>query len=191
MRPVGLRVRGTDTASTHRRCGTLLALLLVFATPPAAQAATPAVVSVDTVPALAGSDVPVAVELDPGDQSVFKIQNDIQIGTLTPVDLVSPTTPDCTPNPTLGLTTASFACISQTGCTRIRAVLQRLDGPPLPAAMLYSCNYAVDPSAAVGSYPLMVLALSVQNGVGVQVPSSSQNGAIDVVTELPPTPTVT
>jgi hypothetical protein len=186
-----LRVCRRDGASAHRRRAALLAFLCALALPAAARAAAPAVVSVDTVSALAGSDVPVAVEFDPGDQTVFKVQNDIQIDPLTPVDLVSPSTPDCTANPTLGLNTAMFACISQTGCTRIRAVLQRLDGPPLPAAMLYSCNYAVDPSAAVGTYPLTVLALSVQNSIGQPVPSSQQNGAIDVVLVLPPTPTAT
>jgi len=123
-------------------------------------------VSIDTVNALAGSDVPVSVKLDPGDQSVFAIQQDIEINLPISVDRVVPGgAPDCTANASLGLTTALFACLNQPGCTRIRAVLQRFTGIPLPATTLYSCNYTVDPAAAVNIYPLTILALSVQNAV--------------------------
>ena len=199
----GGRVRAATTPSTVTpkcavlRCAWVAALFLGgSACVAAAQTPTPvpALLKIAAVPALAGTDVEVPVSLEPGPQSVFYVRNDIETGLLTPVRRVSPNGPaNCTANAQLGLTSATFTCLigTSTTCTRVRAILIRESGGPLPPDMLYTCTYAVDPTAAVGSYALTALAVILQNSNFVTVPSARQNGAIQVVLELPPTPTVT
>ena len=57
--------------------------------------------------------------------------------------------------------------------------------------MLYTCTFAVDPTAAVGAYPLEALGVAAQNATNNPVPSAGQDGAITVVLSLPPTATAT
>lgn len=199
----GRRVRAATTRSTVtpsyavlRSAGLLALFVLGGAHAAAAQTPTPvpALLKIDTVPALAGTDVEVPVSLDPGPQSVFFLRNDIETGLLTPVRRVSPNGPvDCTANAQLGFTSATFTCLTGTStiCTRVRAILTREGGDPLPADTLYTCTYSVDPTAMVGSYLLNALGVILQDGTFQAVPSSRQNGAIQVVLVLPPTPTAT
>lgn len=160
-------------------------------TPTASPTPLPARVAIGTVNALAGTDVEVPVTLDPGDQSVFLVRNDIEFDALTPVRRTSPGgPPDCTANPELAFTGVAFTCIGAT-CPRVRAILQRLGGMALPAATLYTCAFSIDPAAAVGTYPLTALGVLAENALNSPVPSAQQDGAIIVVLELPPTPTET
>ncbi len=173
----------------------LAALLLVLGGTGTAAAQTPtplpARVSIDSVSGLAGTDVEVAVALDPGGQSVFYVRNDIEFDALTPVRRVSPGgPPDCTANPQLGFTSALFTCLGAT-CPRVRAILQRQGATPLPAAPVYTCAFSINAIASVGAYPLEALSVEAQNAFNSPVPSGGQDGAIVVVLQLPPTATVT
>ena len=94
----------------------------------------PAVVTVGNANALAGTDVAVPVTFDPGGQSAIFVRIDIETNLLTQARRVSPAGPlDCTANPQIGFTTATFSCLvgTSTTCSRVRAILARQGGPPL------------------------------------------------------------
>lgn len=190
-----VRAGGSPAAAWTALAGVLIALTLI--TPAAAQTPTrtpappPANLSIDTVSALAGTDVEVSVRLDPGAFSVFTVQNDIEIDAFTPLRRLPNDQPDCTANPVIGFTNVSFTCLNPDTCPRMRAILQRTGGTPLPAGPLYTCVYAVAPNALVGSYPLEAVGVVLRNQMGNAVPDTRENGAIDVVSELPPSPTAT
>src|SRR5215470_17346094 len=170
-----------------------LVLLAVGAGGAAAQTPTPrpAKVVVGSTNALAGTDVDIPIVLDPGDQNVFGVQNDILSDLITPVGVIAPGgPPDCVANGALNFSTATFVCLNP-DCLRIRALLKRQVGGPLPAGILYTCTYSVDPAAMPSVHPLNALSVSMTGNVGQTVPSSSVDGVINVVLELPPTSTPT
>src|SRR5262249_56051736 len=119
---------------------------------------------------LAGTDVDIPVALDPGDQNVFRVQNDIQSDLITPVRRTSPGgPPDCVANGSLGFTSVLFTCLDA-DCLKIRAIVQRQGVAPLPPGIIYVCTYSVDPSAMPSIHVLDALAISMTGNVGHALP---------------------
>ncbi len=147
-------------------------------------------------PLLPAVAVSVPVSLDPADQVVLGIQNDISPSPLAPVRRLPDGRPDCTVDPAVGPLLSSafsnfFVCIAEEGgtCTRLRAILIRstTDPTPFPTGTLYSCVYDVDPAATTGtSLPVTVLAPRAYNERLLFVPEThAENGSISVVAPSP------
>src|SRR5215813_1892781 len=121
-------------ATLGRDAFVVVALLVMSASAAAAQATPtprPARVVIGVANALAGTDVDIPIALDPGDQNVYRVQNDIESDLTTPVRRTDPAGhPDCTANATLGFTMVSFLCLNP-DCLRIRAIVHRHGGAPL------------------------------------------------------------
>ena len=176
-----------------------------------AASAAPVTLAAGNVTAPPGVAVSVPVSLDPADQVVLGIQNDISPSPLAPVRRLPDGRPDCTVDPAVGPLLSSafsnfFVCIAEEGgtCTRLRAILIRstTDPTPFPTGTLYSCVYDVDPAATTGtSLPVTVLAPRAYNERLLFVPEThAENGSIEVVAPSPtpidtasatPTPTPT
>src|SRR5262245_50456130 len=204
-------------ATLGRDAFVAVALLVMSASAAVGQATPtprPARVVIGVANALAGTDVDIPVALDPGDQNVFRVQNDIQSDLITPVRRTSPGgPPDCIANGSLGFTSVLFTCLDA-DCLKIRAIVQRQGGAPLPPGIIYTCTYSVDPSAMPAFHPLAALAISITGNawptlpvmliasassgwkagmaisitgnVGQALPAAGDDGAIHVVLELPP-----
>ncbi|MEO8604867.1 MAG: hypothetical protein ABI629_20035, partial [bacterium] len=152
---------------------------------------TQALLIVGSVPALPGDAVTVPVTLDPAAQTVFSARIDIQTEPTSTVSFrLVANAPVCSVNPAVGPVTASYACVVPLGggCRRIRAIFTRQD-VPLPGGLLFTCVADVAADAALGSYPLDALAAEARNSLDQPVPAGGADGAVDVVDEIPPSPT--
>ena len=154
----------------------------------------PAILTVGMVSAQPGTEVDVPVSLDPGAQTVFFARNDIATEALSSVvfKLLPGGVPDCSLNPNVvANTTITRACldVGGGGCRHTRVIVFRSAGPALPGGLLYTCVAVVDPAAALGSYPLAAMSVEVLDGLNQVVPSDGADGSVEVVSELPPSPT--
>ena len=133
------------------------------------------------------------------DVEVAGTQNDLAFDLLTPVASRAGAVlrPDCTLNPRLGLLVTTPFAFRPVGCTPgedcgVRALVLALNsGDPIPdGTVLYTCRVDVDPSAALGSYPVRCAHPSAANPEGMLLATACTDGAVQVVADLP-TPTAT
>jgi hypothetical protein len=171
-----------------------LALALAGASGAAAAPVHLVVGSADGPP---GGVASVDVSIDPADQTVVGVQNDIEFGPLTPLRRLPGGAFDCTANPALTpLLPPTFTCVTPppAACARLRAIVFRPFGTvPLSAGVLYSCRFGIDPGAAPGAtFPLHVRAAQATGPVGHGVDTTAESGSIHVVAPTPtPTPSDT
>jgi len=126
--------------------------------------------------------------------AVAGVQNDIGFDPLTPIAALPNGRPRCAVNPDIdkGATSFTFlpmACTPGADCTGVRAfVLSTTDLIPLASGVtLYSCDVAIDPLAAPGTYPLEA-AMPLASGLQGQVLSAlASNGSVEVTQPQAPT----
>jgi hypothetical protein len=103
--------------------------------------------------------------------------------------------PDCAANPAINKPATSFAfrpngCTPGRDCTSIRALVLSTDNvdPIEDAAVLYSCTVSIGDATPPGSYPLALSGAIASDPNGSQVPFSSADGAVIVITPAGTTP---
>ncbi len=151
-------------------------------------------ISIGNAVGVPGSQVTIAVSLDPRDHAVAFTRNDIQLEDLSPVRIarIPGGGANCAVNPGLGAgVTGLFQCLFISGddCRRVRAVISRSNGPLLPGGLLYTCTAVINANASQGRYPVVALAVDARDASNQQVAAIGNDGAVDVVSEIPPSPT--
>ncbi|MFN8640200.1 MAG: hypothetical protein U0802_00485 [Candidatus Binatia bacterium] len=134
------------------------------------------------------------VTLDPGGQTVYYARNDIETEPLSAVVFrrlgngLSPIAPSIRTSPP---TPRSRNCLvaGSGGCRKTRVIVYRAQGAPLPGGLLYSCVAVVDAAAALGGYPLNALGFEARDRANQPLPVDGADGAVEVVSEIPPSPT--
>ena len=126
--------------------------------------------------------------------AVAGVQNDIGFDPAARVAAKANGRPDCTVNAAINKDATNFTflpmgCTPAVGCTGVRAfVLSTSNVDPFPdGATLYTCQVDVDPTAALGTYPLVASMPLGSGPLGEILPVLATNGAIEV-TEAPPPP---
>ena len=128
---------------------------------------------------------------------VAAMQADIAFDSLnTPVAANGSGRPDCMVNPAINKNESVFAfqppgCVGA-ACTAFRALVLSFTNvdPIADGSVLYTCNVAIAPGAAAGSYPLTLSNFILATPDGEQVADvTATDGAVDVSGSPPPTPT--
>jgi acyl-CoA reductase-like NAD-dependent aldehyde dehydrogenase len=137
-----------------------------------------------------GTRVPFSVVVGTGGLPVAGIQNDIAYSSVTPIAATSAGKPDCTVNPNIsgaGRMTLS-AAFRPSGCTGAKCTSARLILVPegmnvfdIPdGATLYTCRINIAPTAALGTYPIVVSEPGASNQAGLQLAAVGVNGSVSV-----------
>jgi hypothetical protein len=135
-----------------------------------------------------GAVVTFAVTLSTAGELVAAMQADIAFDSLnTPVAATGTGRPDCMVNPAIGKESTLFTfqpngCVGA-ACTAFRAVVLSFSNfDPIPdGSVLYTCNVAISPGAAAGTYPLTISNFILATPDGQQVPGVvATDGAITV-----------
>ena len=146
-------------------------------------------VIIGSVSAVPGEAVQVAVTITTAGASIAAIVNDIVFAADTPILAREDGQPDCTVNPavhsfgTFGF--LPFGCVGST-CTSVRALVgaeigaDGSIGPIADGSGLYTCTFAVSPSAFQGSFGLVNADVAASDSQGNPVSVGAEDGRITV-----------
>lgn len=159
----------------------------------------PALVELDVAQGRPGETVTVSARLRTADgTAVWHTQNEIAFDPATPIAMRANGRVACTGNGDLGRGTILFAfrpvgCLASQSCSSVVAVvLHDYEPDPIPSdSVLYTCEVAIDPVAAPGTYPLAVTDVYIADESGGTLFGEARDGAIVVEGPATPTPTET
>ena len=153
--------------------------MFLLVTALSASAVAAVTVSVGDVSGTPGSVVAVPVSVDPGDATVAGAQNDLGYDPAVLTLELRNGRPDCTLNP--AIEKILTGTVLADGASLRLIVFALTDVDPIPAGVLYTCNFRIAPLAAPGSSAVTISRITVSDPMGHALPDvAGQDGSVTV-----------